>query len=726
MSTRQMKGNLISLISVIFLLLVSMAMTGCMPSMAKTPLGGAAESGDINAVKDLLAKGSNACEEQEYGQTAYMLAASYDLTIFPLDIKYRTCRDEIYRILIENAYETFNKGGKCPLLLYYAAGGGCNDVVRGLLEKGYNPNEKYTDSTALSYAAFHGQLETVKILLNKGADLDSAITWLKESASKQLPHLNEPMNRKHYDKANQGIKVLSGLKPIYEGWSYNQKGNYDEAIRVFNRALEINPKDETALRGRGWAKYHKGSFNEAVSDFNKALENIEPTDKDLLKDALRGKAFSYLGLGDKETALNLIKQAKSASDYDNNNDLSLIYYVMEDKEKAWEYRGGKGMVGTEVKDYKKGTVNGAEVVRTNTNSPAEKAGILVGDVIVRLNDTDITGAMDLLKNSKTLVPGTIAKIKVLREGIEKDLSLSVASAEALMEENPLIAPISAKKKSKPETVVKLPQEVSPVVKSDVDELPAIKAKPNKNAYAIVIGIEDYRQKLPKADYAAHDAQTMTEYLTKVMGYPEENVVTLTNEHAAKSDFEKYFEKWLSNNVEKDGSVFIYYSGHGAPNPKTGDAYLVPYDGDPSFIDETGYSLKRLYEKLGKLQAKEIIVALDSCFSGAGGRSVIAKGARPLVMSMESYTLPSKLAVLSAASGDQISSTYEEKGHGLFTYFMLKGIKGEGDINDDGKIEIGELFDYIKPQVERIARKTYNNEQSPQLIAPEEKKILLME
>lgn len=261
--------------------------------------------------------------------------------------------------------------------------------------------------------------------------------------------------------------------------------------------------------------------------------------------------------------------------------------------------------------------------------------------------------------------------------------------------------------------------LSPVIKSDVDVLPAVNIKQPRNAYAIVIGIETYRQKLPKADFATHDAKIMTEYLTKVMGYPEENVVTLLNDRALKSDFEKYFEKWLLNNVEKDGTVFVYYSGHGAPNPKTGDAYLVPYDGDPSFIDQTGYSLKRLYENLGKLPTKEIIVALDSCFSGAGGRSVIAKGARPLVMTMEKSAIPSNVAVLSAASGEQISSTYEEKGHGLFTYFMLKGLKGEGDANGDGKVEIGELFEYIKPQVERIARKAYNNEQLPQLIAPSE-------
>ncbi len=255
------------------------------------------------------------------------------------------------------------------------------------------------------------------------------------------------------------------------------------------------------------------------------------------------------------------------------------------------------------------------------------------------------------------------------------------------------------------------REPSATIRSDVDNLPVMQTKPNKNAYAIVIGIEEYRQKLPKADFADHDAMIMAKYLTKVMGYPGENVVTLTGEHATKSDFQKYIEKWLPNNAEKDSSVFIYYSGHGAPNPNTGDAYLVPYDGDPSFIEQTGYSLKRLYQNLNRLPAKEIIVVLDSCFSGAGGRSVLAKGARPLVMNMDKQVLRSdRIAILSASAGSQVSSTYEEKGHGLFTYFFLKGIKA-------GNSELGALYNYLKPQVERIARKTYNNEQTPQLIAP---------
>jgi Caspase domain len=256
------------------------------------------------------------------------------------------------------------------------------------------------------------------------------------------------------------------------------------------------------------------------------------------------------------------------------------------------------------------------------------------------------------------------------------------------------------------------------ITSDIDKLPLVKARQNRNAYAIVIGIEQYRQKLPRADFAVRDAQTVTDYLTKVMGYPEENVVTLTNDHATYVDLVKYLEKWLPNNVEQDSSVFVYYSGHGAPNPKTGDAYLVPYDGDPSFIDQTGYSLRRMYDTLGKLPTKHIIVALDSCFSGAGGRSVLAKGARPLVMtSQNTLALPANITVMTAASGEQVSSTYDEKGHGLFTYYMLKGIKNEDVIKQNGSIAIGNLFSYLKPQVERVARKQYNNEQTPQLMEP---------
>ena len=97
--------------------------------------------------------------------------------------------------------------------------------------------------------------------------------------------------------------------------------------------------------------------------------------------------------------------------------------------------------------------------------------------------------------------------------------------------------------------------------------------------------------------------------------------------------------------------------------------------------------------------------MDSCFSGAGGRSVIAKGARPLV-TVVSADVPAGLTVLSASAADQISSSYQEKGHGLFTYFLLKGLKENG-------ADFKAVYDYLKPEVARIARRDYNADQNPQ-------------
>lgn len=262
---------------------------------------------------------------------------------------------------------------------------------------------------------------------------------------------------------------------------------------------------------------------------------------------------------------------------------------------------------------------------------------------------------------------------------------------------------------KQKIAVRLPENTPPsiVAKSDVDELPIFVNEHKiigEQDIAIVIGIENY-QGLSKSDYSKSDARLMKDYL-KALGFAERNIEFVTDEKATKSKIETAIEGWLPNKVKKDSRIIVYYSGHGAPEPKTSDAYIVPYDGDPNYLTTSGYSLKRLYDNLGKLQVAEIIVVLDSCFSGAGGRSVLAQGARPLVMMTTSTVLPSNMAVLSATQGSQISTSSSEKGHGIFTYYFLKAIK-------DGKKDIAEIYEYIKPLVEDEA-KQLNVQQSPSL------------
>lgn len=250
--------------------------------------------------------------------------------------------------------------------------------------------------------------------------------------------------------------------------------------------------------------------------------------------------------------------------------------------------------------------------------------------------------------------------------------------------------------------VKLP--AARVVPSDVHIPPALQAAPRPHDLAVVIGIETY-QTLPKSEYSKSDAEKVKGYL-KALGFQDRNIELIVDQRATKSSMEKALEAWLPNQTRKDSTVFIYYSGHGAPEPATGESYMVPFDGDPNYLAVTGYPLKRLYERLAKLEVKEVIVVLDSCFSGAGGRSVLAKGTRPLVMMAAPEAPAAHMAVLTATQGSQISTSSPEKGHGIFTYYFLKAIK-------DGKKDLAEIYEVIKPQVEDEAKRL-NVQQTPGL------------
>ncbi len=277
-------------------------------------------------------------------------------------------------------------------------------------------------------------------------------------------------------------------------------------------------------------------------------------------------------------------------------------------------------------------------------------------------------------------------------------------------ESPFYVDSKSAKKETPKPYTPRPDATKPVV-TDVRTIPDFNASPRENDLAVVIGIENYKG-LPKSDFSTSDAGLMLDYL-KALGFQRRNIEFISDADATRSGIEKAIEAWLPNRVKKGSTVIVYYSGHGAPEPKTGDAYLVPYDGDPNYLEITGYPLKRLYEKLGTLQSAEVVVLLDSCFSGAGGRSVLAKGARPLVMMTAAATISPNMAVLSATQGTQISTSSPEKGHGIFTYYFLKALK-------DGKKSIAEIYEYIKPSVEDEA-KALNVQQSPS-ISPDAGKL----
>jgi hypothetical protein len=251
-----------------------------------------------------------------------------------------------------------------------------------------------------------------------------------------------------------------------------------------------------------------------------------------------------------------------------------------------------------------------------------------------------------------------------------------------------------------------PRKVAVAPADDVSRLPAFASAPRPDDVAVVIGVESYRG-LPRSAYSKSDAQLVKRYLI-AMGFAERNIALLLDEGATANDFKKTLDTWLRNVVKPSSRVLIYYSGHGAPDPATGEGYLVPYDGDPEYLADTAYPLKKLVAGLGRLPAKQSVLLLDSCFSGMGGRSVLAKNARPLVAKTAGPAVGASVAVLTATGSEQISTSSEELGHGVFTYFFLKSLK-------EGRKDLASVYAYMRPLVEDEARRQ-NARQSPTLKA----------
>ncbi len=254
---------------------------------------------------------------------------------------------------------------------------------------------------------------------------------------------------------------------------------------------------------------------------------------------------------------------------------------------------------------------------------------------------------------------------------------------------------------------------APAPVADFDRPPASATPADPDAYAVVIGLEKYRSPgIPAVDFAARDARAMYDYLTLAMGFDPRNVLLMTDAQATKTDLEKNLGSWLKNRVEARSRVFIYYAGHGAPNPATGEGYLMPYEADPNYLEDTAYPVSKLHASLAKLPAKNVTVVLDACFSGQGVRSLLAKGARPLVNAVQAPAAPNAV-VLAAAASNQISAGHPERRHGLLTAYLLEALHGAADADGDRALTTAEIYEFVRPAVERAAR-LQNMEQTPML------------
>ena len=223
--------------------------------------------------------------------------------------------------------------------------------------------------------------------------------------------------------------------------------------------------------------------------------------------------------------------------------------------------------------------------------------------------------------------------------------------------------------------------------SDVDvNIPRNKGV-NDKTFAVIIANEEYTA-VPPVPMAGNDGKVFAQYCEQTLGLPKENIRQYPNATygvmiRAMQDIANIASAY------NDIRVIFYYAGHGVPNESSRDAFLLPIDADGSQT-EACYPLKKLYSELSGLGAKQVVVFLDACFSGAtGDGGTLMANARGVALVARQERPTGNLIVFSAASDDQTAYPYKEQGHGLFTYYLLKKLQ-----SSKGNTTLGDLGQYI--------------------------------
>lgn len=249
-------------------------------------------------------------------------------------------------------------------------------------------------------------------------------------------------------------------------------------------------------------------------------------------------------------------------------------------------------------------------------------------------------------------------------------------------------------------------------KSDVDiNIPQTNHK-QENTFVVIIANTNYDD-APAVQYAYNDGTIFKDYCIKTLGIPEENI-----QFKADATFNHIRQaiNWLrevahNQAISEDKKIIFYYSGHGIPDELTRATYLLPKDGNPIDIAATGYKINDLYDMLSEISS-ESVVLLDACFSGlskSGGALASTKG----VVRVNSRIPQGNSVIFSASSSNEVAHQYEEKAHGLFTYYLLKKLQ-----ETKGNVNFEQLFDYIKSNVARtsLTNAKIKKSQTPTIVA----------
>jgi uncharacterized caspase-like protein/WD40 repeat protein len=229
-------------------------------------------------------------------------------------------------------------------------------------------------------------------------------------------------------------------------------------------------------------------------------------------------------------------------------------------------------------------------------------------------------------------------------------------------------------------------------------------------WAVVVGVSEYQNAgIPSLKYADKDAEALANFLRRPEGggYDPDHMMVLLNKDATLSNVKNALINFLNQAIDID-LVVIYFAGHGAPEPaRPSNTYLLTYDTDPNALGTSAFPMWDIQTVLARyISAKRVVVFSDACHSGAISVNFATRGLGATEQNLVNQYLAdlSKtkegIVVFTASAAGEVSQEFPEFGHGVFTYYMLEGLEGKADFNNDYTITINELMQYVEEQVKR--------------------------
>lgn len=324
-------------------------------------------------------------------------------------------------------------------------------------------------------------------------------------------------------------------------------------------------------------------------------------------------------------------------------------------------------------------------------SPTNKSEVEFSSIYVQgvvEDDQGLTG-LEFLVNDKPLEESAVREISAKEKGYLKRLDFKQRIA---LEKGTNKITVSA---------------------TDTDKLSAEKVlfvhytQKRSNIWAVVIGIDTYPH-IRGLKYAVDDARLFYEYLVKYIRIPQENVTLLANHEATLTQMRSTLGTHLKSIAGKDDMVVIFFAGHGAtekdvmsPDGDGLEKYLLPYDANPKDLYATALPMREISHIFKRIQAERLVFIADSCYSGAsGGRTIDITGIRASISGsfLDRIAAGKGRVIMTASGANEVSVENDDLGHGVFTFYLVEGLRGKADADGDGFITIEEAYRYVSDKV----------------------------